>query len=478
MGILDFLNKAKETVVAAKDMAVQAAKDNKQMRDEADIEAAGWKSFDPLILKDVLHDKYDHAVDLYVKQTGCTPEKAKAVMNRIRKSVKTEYPGILHAQACAADMEAIKDLWPFGTESFNMYLIFQKEEDDEMETVAVLPARLKTNGKGEYTLKATHITSFMTKTKEEYKWNAIFKNGKLYLKDEAGNVTLVNSLSFNLDQTALLLFNPEDERYKTITSKLEAAKRIKTLHLYRKSDFEKFLNGEMDCETLTNIADSFTFTFKNESIYSSGCNVGTLFKDVFFSLNVLLDVLKDNKNLANDVFNKEMYDYIHNNGVEYAWDDDDFEEQFSRFKREVHTEYIIDNRTKWNAVVYGAGGMIYQGLSARIKQSSIPVDLGEVSWSEQKEEITFTIKDSVFNYYYEMPDERPMLDRVIGYNEDAADNIANEYKKFQASIKETIISGMNLFMRNCTITIENGKYVTFHCCNKDYCGFIEEIEYC
>ncbi len=471
MGLLDLLNKAKETVVAVKDKAVQTAKDNKQMREEANIEAAEWKSFDPLILKNVLRDNYDHAADLYAKQTGCTPEKAKAVINRIKRSVKAEYPGILHAQACAADMEAIKDMWPFGTDKFNMYLIFEKEKDDEMEDVQVFPSRLQTNGEGVYTLEATHLSAL--RTKKEFKWNAIFKNGKMYLKDESGNVTMVNSFAIDFDSKATLLFNPEDERYKAITSKIESAKRIKTLHLYRKSDFEKFQNGEMDKETLTGVADNFTFTFQSDSIQSKGCNIGTSVKNAFFVQQLLIND-NDKGNSSSFFINEEVYNYIENYGVEYAWDDQDFEEQLSRFEQEVQINDDID-RVRWNLHVYGAAGMVYQGLSKRIERSSIPVALGEVRWNANRIEYTFSIKDTVFNYYYDMPDERPLLDRVIGYNEEAADNVANSYREFQTAVKNTISKVLEII--RFTIIIEDEKNVTFNCCGTEYCGFIEEVEY-
>ena len=469
MGLLDFINKAKETVVAAKDKAVQTVKDNKQIREEADIEAKKWKSFDPLILKNVLRDNNEHAADLYAKQTGCTPEKAKVVINRIKRSVKEEYPSILHAQACAADMEAIKDAWPFGNDEFDMYMIWKEKDDDEDEQIPIFSARLQTNGEGKYTIQATHLTAF--KSKKEFNWEAIFKNGKMYLKDESGSVIMVDSFAFDFDSSATLLFNPEDERYKAITSKIESAKKIKSLHLYRKDDFDRFQKGEMDKETLTSIADNFTFTFKDNAIYSNGCNIGVLFKDAFFFRRILAN---DEKKSFCSFLDSQVYDYIDSYGVKYAWDDQDFEEQFDQFDQEVDMDYDFD-RVYWNLHVYGAAGMVYQGLSKRIELSSLPRKLGALAWNDNKKEYSFVVRDSIFNYYYDMPDERPLLDRVIGYNDDAAEAVANSYTNFQESTKNVISQVLETI--RIEMSIEDEKLVTLDCCGNTYCGFLEEVEY-
>lgn len=169
MGLLDFLNKAKDSAMAAKDKAVQYVKDNIQMREEAGEEAKAWKSFDTKMLKAILNDDVSRAINLYVKQTGASPEKARMLVNKISNSVKEEYPAILHEEACEADMQAIKDVWPFGSKVFNMYC-FPKNRKEQ--SAAIFSGQLQSNGNGEYQLTAKCLSS---KT-FSYSWNAIFKN--------------------------------------------------------------------------------------------------------------------------------------------------------------------------------------------------------------------------------------------------------------------------------------------------------------
>ena len=466
MGLFDIINKAKDTLIAAKDMAVQTIIDNKQMQNEATSEATAWQSFDPLILKAIVQDNDERAAELYVEQTGCTPEKAKAVINKISRTVKEEYPAI--AQTRETDMEAIKDVWPFGSEEFNMYMIWKKKEENEDEQVPILPARLQTHGNGQYTLQATHLTAI--KSKKNFSWEAIFRNGKMYLKDESGSITTVNSFAFDLDASATLLFNPNDERYQTIASIVESAKKIKSLHLYRENDFANFQKGMMDKEALTQIADNFTFTFKNNSIYSDGCNVGELFYDAFFFRRILT---KDSDKSLCAFLDPQVIAYIYTHRVYYAMNDQDFEEQYYKFNQAVDHQYSF-NRVNWNIHIYGAAAMVYEGLVKVINSSSLPIKLGAVEWNEKKRKYIFSLKDSIFNYYYDMPDERPLLDRVIGYNKNAADAIANSYTNFQTSTKEVISQILETI--RIEMTIEDEKFVTLDCCGNTYCGFIEEVE--
>ena len=89
------------------------------------------------MLKAILNDNVSRAIDLYVKQTGASPEKARVLVNKISDSVKEEYPAILHEEACEADMQAIKDVWPFGLKVFNMYSFAKNKKE-----LSVSPMRL------------------------------------------------------------------------------------------------------------------------------------------------------------------------------------------------------------------------------------------------------------------------------------------------------------------------------------------------
>jgi len=465
MGLLDFLNKAKETVASAKEKAMQTVKENIPILDNAEI--VDWKSLDPLILEAIWKDNYDKAVELYTKQSRCTPEIAKSTINRIKRSVKEEYPIFLQSQA---DIEAIKGVWPFGAREFNMFCVKKENENEKDQEIDVISARLEANGKGEYTLHATtKLPSINT-----IKWAAIFKNGKIYLKDETGSIITVNSLTFDIDSSTTVLFNPEDERYKMIASKIESIKRIKSLRLYRKNDFEQYKQGKLDKETLTQVADSFTFTFNDDVICSQGCNIGMLFKNEFLNRATIGTKAASSRPSQGFFANPKVFDYIENIGVYYAWDEQDLARQLVLFNREVAPGINL-SVPDWNVNVYGAAGMVYKGLSNRINQSSLPIILSSLCWDEQKQETTFMIKDSVFSFDYEIPDERPLLNRMIGYNDENTIKRANLYAKAQDVHKDIILKFLNTMV--LTIKIEDGKYVSFSCFNNDFCGFLEEVEY-
>lgn len=465
MGLLDFLNKAKETVNVVKEKAVQTVKENIPSLDKVNLEE--WESLDPLILNAILQDNDAYATDLYAKQTGCTPEKAKSTINRIKRSVKEEYPTILQSQA---DIEAIKDVWPFGAKKFDMYLISKETDNENKHDVIILSSRLKSNGKGEYKL----CTSSNTHFKHDLEWTVIFKNGKMFLKDKSGNITIVDSFTIDYDPTSTLLFNPEDERYKLIASKVKSCSRIKSLHLYRKTDFEQYKQGKMDKETLTQVADSFTFTFDKGSISSQGCNIGELLKDDYYFKAGFI-AKKEGLEPPYDYFtNPLVFDYINNIGIRYAWDEEGLANQLRQFNREIKPIVNI-GITEWNLYVYGVAGMVYKGLLERINQSSIPVEIFSVTWDEKKTETSFILKESVFSYNIDKFDGRPLLDRVIGYNNEDMVIKANAYAKLEALMKGIILKVLQLMSFDITIVDED--YVSVECLSNEYCGFIEDVEY-
>ena len=461
MGLLDFLNKAKDSAMAAKDKAVQYVKDNIQMREEASEEAKAWKSFDPKMLKAILNDDVSRAVDLYVKQTGASPEKARVLVNKISNSVKEEYPAILHEEACKADMQAIKDVWPFGSKVFNMYSF---SKNSKKQGAVVFSGQLQSNGNGEYQLTAKSLSSKI----RSYSWNAIFKNNKLYLKDESGNVTVADSFVIDLNDNLNLVFNPKDERYKRMASIVNPINHIKTLNLYRKSDLKKFEDGELDKETLATIADKFTFKFKNDEILLVEENIGEFFKDEFFKFS--------KKNKLPYILQQETYEYIHNYGVRYAPIDEDFQRQWRQFYQIVHPKEGNNmTRESWNFEILGEAGMIYTGLQNLIEQGALPYKLDSVVWNNKGILYSFRIDDTFFDYFFGITDERPLINRIAGTMDEYTERMLTLTEEIQKECQKMI--HINLRSIGFTLLFDSEKNVLFDGLGHTFGGFFDDVEF-
>ena len=461
MGLLDILNKAKDSAMAAKDKAVQYVKDNIQMREEASEEAKAWKTFDPKMLKAILNDNVSRAIDLYVKQTGASPEKARVLVNKISDSVKEEYPAILHEEACEADMQAIKDVWPFGSKVFNMYNF---TKDKKGQCVTIFSGQLQSNGNGEYQLTANCQSS----KDISFSWNAVFKNNKLYLKDESGNVTVADSFVVDLNDNLYLVFDPKDERYKRMATIVNPINHIKTLHLYRESDLKKVKDGKMDKETLGTIADKFTFKFKNDEIRLTEVNIGEIFKDEFFNLS--------KKNKQPYILQQETYEYIHNYGVRYAPDDEDFQRQWRHFYQIVHPNKADDmTRELWNIKILGEAGMIYKGLRKLIEQGTLPYKLDSVVWDNEGILYSFKIEDTFFDYFFGITDERPLINRIAGTMDEFTERMLTHTEEMQKIYQKMI--RVNLKSIKFELFLDSEKNVFFNGLGYDLGGFFDEVEF-
>ena len=461
MGLLDILNKAKDSAMAAKDKAVQYVKDNIQMREEASEEAKAWKTFDPKMLKAILNDNVSRAIDLYVKQTGASPEKARMLVNKISDSVKEEYPAILHEEACEADMQAIKDVWPFGSKVFNMYNF---TKDKKGQCVTIFSGQLQSNGNGEYQLTANCQSS----KDISFSWNAVFKNNKLYLKDESGNVTVADSFVVDLNDNLYLVFDPKDERYKRMATIVNPINHIKTLHLYRESDLKKVKDGKMDEETLGTIADKFTFKFKNDEIRLTEVNIGEIFKDEFFNLS--------KKNKQPYILQQETYEYIHNYGVRYAPDDEDFQRQWRHFYQIVHPNKADDmTRELWNIKILGEAGMIYKGLRKLIEQGTLPYKLDSVVWDNEGILYSFKIEDTFFDYFLGITDERPLINRIAGTVDEYTERMLTHTEEMQKIYQKMI--RVNLKSIEFTLYFDSEKNVIFNGLGYTLGGFFDDVEF-
>lgn len=459
MGLLDYLNKAKDSAMAAKDKAVQYVKDNIQMREEASEEAKAWKTFDPKMLKAILNDNVSRAIDLYVKQTGASPEKARVLVNKISDSVKEEYPAILHEEACEADMQAIKDVWPFGSKVFNMYGFAKNKKE---QRVLIYYGQLQSNGNGEYQLTAESLAF-------TYSWNAIFNNNKLYLKDESGNVIVADSFVIDLDENFNLVFNPKDERYKMMENIVKPINRIKTLHLFRGSDLERLKDCKMDKEAFDNIADKFTFKFKNAEIHLAEDNIGELFKDEFFRLS---------KKIGHPfILQQETYEYIHKFGVRYAPTDEDFQRLWRHFCQNAHPKIIKGgmNRERWNIEVLGEAGMIYSGLQKVIEQGSLPYKLDTVEWDNKGILYGFRIDDSFFDYFFGITDERPLINRIAGTVDTDTERMLAQAEEMQQLYQVQILA--NLVLIKLNLFLDSEKNVFFNGLGYDLGGFFDDVEF-
>ena len=116
--------------------------------------SGGWRDFPPEILHAVLENNKELAAKLYSRKTGASEHKAKMLIWKIRRDVQSYYPGILHDQACARDMEAIKTLWPFGRETILVFAVSEKEYKAGGNMTGLIKRFvLDPSGTGEYKFK-------------------------------------------------------------------------------------------------------------------------------------------------------------------------------------------------------------------------------------------------------------------------------------------------------------------------------------
>lgn len=373
-----------------------------------------------------------------------TTETQKSTNRELEKPASKMNSEYLQSEACAADMSAIKDIWPFGTNEFKIFEII-KDNKGEMISAIVKYAWLQPNGKGAYALSMREF-----RDKDIYKWTLIVKNNKMFLKDENGEITVLNSLSFDLDDNITFLFNPDDDRYKKILSKIESISSIKKLHLYRGRDYLRFLEGKMDQETLETIADRFEFIFDRNTIASKEFNMGSLFADTFWGLSKEL-----NSPLA---IRKETYDYLYNYGVSYVWDEQSFQDQWIPFQRTVgiqNEDMSTMCKSSWNLGVYWAGGMVYECIKKLIESSSLPCKLNRIFWDGNKVTYEYELSDSIFNYNWDIPDERSWLGRALGTENEYQDSVEGIHRRYMEALKgiiNIILSKMRVKLCICNET--------------------------
>ena len=469
MGLLDILNKAKETVIATTEKVAQTVKDNKQLNDEATSEAANWRSFDPDMLEAVLHDDFEKAANLYIKQTSCTPEKAKIVVNKIKKEVKTIYPSILRAKARAADLEAIKDRWPFGANKFKMFA-FSPDKDGNITSVVLMNAQLHANGDGTYYLTQDVISRGTQNV------DVIFKNDNIFFKDKSGDVTAVNKLSYFLsdenkpEKDLTVLFNPEDKLYKQFEAEVNLLKHVKSMSLFRTNDFNKY-GTELKNETLKGVIDKFNFIVKDGSVQSNNISV------ISILTNFIFDLAEEYTELYH--YNKGIYNYIDEYGVNYAYDDEDFKIQYSSFRLNAKVDEkimeAINSRTGWNMEIVGYAGMIYEGIQQIKKKNALPAFLKGIHYSTNDDEVMFSFEVQDFlNYSYKLPYEAGFLSNS---NERSyADKLQDTFRKY----KKAASSGMSIMLPKFSLSLlwswKSGT-VSMVIGNMQFVGFISDVEF-
>lgn len=469
MGLLDILNKAKETVIATTEKVAQTVKDNKQLNDEATSEAANWRSFDPDMLEAVLHDDFEKAANLYIKQTSCTSEKAKIVVNKIKKEVKTIYPSILRAKARAADLEAIKDRWPFGADKFKMYA-FSPDKDGSITSVVLITAQLHANGDGTYYLTQDGLKGW-TQTVD-----VIFKNDNIFFKDKSGDVMTVNNLSYLLtdekqpDDDFTVLFNPEDKLYKQFEAKVNLLKHVKSMSLFRANDFNKY-GTELKNDTLKGVVDKFNFIVKDGSVQSSNLNVISLLTDFIFDLADEYPELRH--------FSKGIYNYIDEYGVNYAYDDEDFKIQYRSFRLNANVDEkvmeAINTRTDWNMEIVGAAGMFYEGIQQINKKKALPAFLKGIQLSTNDNGVMFSFEIQDFlDYGYKLPYEAGFLSNSDERGH--ADKLQDLFRK----LKNVVSTGMSIMLPKFSLSLlwswKSGT-VSMVIGNMQFVGFISDVEF-
>ena len=454
MGLLDFLNKAKDSAMAAKDKAVQYVKDNVQIREEVSEETKAWKTFDPKMLKAILDDKPDRAAEIYVQKTGATIERAEVVVKNITGVVKKEYPAILRAQAREADIQSIKKVWPFGSKPFNVFGF--PTGNNEKKSIAVLTGQLKAKGRNKYTLSINVLYG------KPVEVNVVFKNDHLYYEDVE-----MDDLELHTDDY-VFLFNPKDERYKMMVSMVESISRLKTLRLYEKVNMEKFRNKQMDKEAL--LKTITTFKIKNNNISILKSNIADDFCTLFIA-NAILEKMGDML-----PFKYSTFKYVESYGVEYAISDVHFEVQWEQFCQNVDVNGKILCRNSWNSDIYGEAGLvIYSGLTKLIEKASLPLKLIAVTLYDHKITYEYKVVDSFFDYYFEMPDERTWLERVTNSNADALNVLAQADRQMQEVSKQMI--QILVKKPKFILEIDAEKNVSFTNMISPYGGFFDDIEF-
>ena len=407
MALKDFLNKAKETAILAKDKAVQvannavqAAKDYKQMSDEATAEAANWRSFNPDLLAAVLHDKPAEAASIYMQDTGATQQKADLVIKKITDEVKQRYPGILLKQKQDEDLESIADKWPFGDKQIPVVVLFSPT----MFEVSHL--KLWATGMGDFKVEFGRNNKFDT-------YSAIFKGDHIYFKrDSDGLVLEVNSFSFTFEEK-YCTFNPDDKAYvdslnlyNTFLGALNPS-----MSLYEQRDVNQVIDGNMSLDTLQSIANSYKFKLEDGYLYAEGCNIGEIVKDMLFG-SMKIDSMKNGLELR--LFQrKDVYDYIDRYGLEQSFFAIGARRQAENMLQQLphieESEKWFGNDSQGNSVIdvdyfnasIAPALMVYDCLSKFIKLNRIPVYSNQIHLIEDGPTCStiFTIKDTFYDSY-------------------------------------------------------------------------------
>lgn len=272
----------------------------------------------------------------------------------------------IDSQVYAAEMESIKNIWPFDTNEFIIFCVPKDRRDNIC--AAVKHAWLRPKGKGEYTL---NIRGF--RGQDVYPWTAIEKNNKIYLKDESGEISVLDSLSIDSGDS-LLLFNPKDERYKRFMAKKETVDKIKKLRLYRGLDFLKVQEGKKKKETLEAVGDKFEFFIDKEEVASQEYRVYSRFTDAF------IEELK--KQDSSVVLQKETIE----NNDHHGWG----ERQFEEWRR-----------------------MIIESLKKPQEKMSLPFELSYIEFGYNCVLIDYVVSDAVFDGVVEVPDNQSWLKQWI-----------------------------------------------------------------
>lgn len=381
MKITDLFQKVKSSVM-----------DYYQMYLEAKAEAADWKEFPPEILHAVLENNKELAAKLYSRKTGASEHKAKMLIWKIRRDVHLYYPGILHDQACARDMEAIKTLWPFGREAILVFAVSEKEYKAGGNMVGRIKRFvLEPSGTGEYEFKklTNNIDS------EELVFDIIFRNNKIYLKDSEGNVTEMESFSFT-SGGYFYTFDENSDLYKTFLERYNEANSLQSIIMYRTSDLEKFLTGKMDVDTLTNVADCYHLVFEDGKVKSEGINIAEELRRLFYRHN---DEFFPSANWETPFsIRHDVYDYFDNYTVYYVNNDEQLKGQLSAIREHVDAPELKDPTYPniWNSLVSQAE-MVYSGWKNAIAESELCIEL--VSVDKDSGEMVFEIpQNTIFDH--------------------------------------------------------------------------------
>lgn len=404
MKIIDLFQKVKSSVIGYYQMYL-----------EVKAEAVGWRDFPPEILHAVLENNKELAAKLYSRKTGASEHKAKMLIWKIRRDVQSYYPGILHDQACARDMEAIKTLWPFGRETILVFAVSEKEYKAGGNMTGLIKRFvLDPSGTGEYKFKklTNNIDS------EELVFDIIFRNNKIYLKDSEGNVSVMESFSFT-SGGYFYTFDESSDLYKTFLERYNNANNLQSIIMYRTSDLEKFLSGKMDMDTLTNVADCYHLVFEDGKVKSEGINIAEELRRLFYRRN---DEFFPSANLETPfAIRGDVYDYLDNYAMYYVNNDDQLASQLSAIREHVDAPILKEATIPqiWNTFVSQAG-MVYYGWKGAIAESELCTVLASVD--KDSGEMVFEIpRDTIFNHDYKI-----YFDDNVGYRQHFK-NIVDKY---------------------------------------------------